>query len=238
MRNFKAIARQELKKTASPEKAKLLQRFFKTGRGEYGQGDVFLGVMVPETRKLAKKYRGIGLKDVISVLRSKMHEERLLALLIMVLKFQEGKESEKRKIYDTYLKNTKYINNWDLVDLSAHKIVGEFLFIRSKNTLFKLAKSKSIWERRIAVLATFNFINKNRFRESLMIAEILLRDKEDLIHKAVGWMLREIGKRNLKIEEAFLRKHCSNLPRVMLRYAIERFPKRKRLYYSGKTWQS
>lgn len=228
MGNFKAIVRRELERVADPAKADLLQRFFKTGKGEYGEGDVFLGVTVPETRKLAKKYQGTKLEEVVNLLHSKIHEERLLALLIMVFKFQKGGDSEKRKIYDAYLENTKYINNWDLVDLSAHKIVGEFIFGRSKDVLFKLARSKSIWERRIAVLATFNFVNKNRFQESLLVAKMLLGDKEDLIHKAVGWMLREIGKRDLRVEEAFLAKHGKTMPRTMLRYAIEKFAEKKR----------
>lgn len=221
--------KKELKAKASPEKAKLLSGFFKTGKGEYGEGDVFLGVMVPESRKVAQKYAGLKLADVIRLLHSKIHEERLTALLIMVDKFQAGEEQER--IYHLYLKNTEDINNWDLVDLSAHKIVGAYLSDKPKTILYKLARSKSVWERRIAVLATFNFIKDNNFSESLKIARMLLDDKHNLIHKAVGWMLREVGKRDLKTEERFLRAYGKKMPRTMLRYAIEKFPEEKRRRY-------
>jgi len=221
--------KKELKTKANPGKAKILQRFFKTGKGEYAEGNVFLGIVVPETRKIVQKYNSLRLEDVAKLLRSKIHEERLAALLIMVNKFQTGKGKEK--IYNLYLKNTKYINNWDLVDLSADKIVGDYLFNKPKAILRKLAKSKSIWERRIAIMATFNFIKNNKFEETLKIAKILLNDKHDLIHKAVGWMLREVGKRDLKTEEKFLKKYYKKMPRTMLRYAIEKFPERKRKQY-------
>ena len=219
----------ELKIKANPEKAKILQRFFKTGPGEYGEGDVFLGIVVPEIRKLVKKYSNLKIKEIIKLLHSKIHEERLTALLIMVNKFQV--EEDKEKIYNLYLKNTKYINNWDLVDLSADKIIGDYLLNKPKSILYKLAKSKSIWERRISIIATFNFIKNNKFTETLKISKILLNDEHDLIHKAVGWMLREIGKKDLKIEESFLRKYCKKMPRTMLRYAIEKFPEKKRKQY-------
>lgn len=229
--------RKELKAQATPEKAEILRGFFKTGKGEYGEGDVFLGVTVPELRKIAKKYAGLKLADIIRLLHSEIHEERLIALLMMVDKFQTKKEQEK--IFRLYLKNTKYINNWDLVDLSADKIVGAYLSnrpfdsVQGKNfsILTKLARSRNFWERRIAVLATFNFIKDNEFKEFLRIAKILLNDKYDLIQKAVGWMLREVGKRDLKIEEQFLHEHRKEMPRVMLRYAIEKFPERKRKRY-------
>ena len=219
----------ELKIKANLEKAKILQRFFKTGPGEYGEGDVFLGIVVPEIRKLVKKYSNLKIKEIIKLLHSKIHEERLTALLIMVNKFQV--EEDKEKIYNLYLKNTKYINNWDLVDLSAGKIIGDYLLNKPKSILYKLAKSKSIWERRISIIATFNFIKNNKFTETLKISKILLNDEHDLIHKAVGWMLREIGKKDLKIEESFLRKYCKKMPRTMLRYAIEKFPEKKRKQY-------
>jgi len=224
--------KEELRFKANPEKAKLLQGFFKTGKGEYGEGDIFLGVVVPESRKIAKKYADLALADVEKLLHSKIHEERLTALLILVDKFHAGKE--QKKIYNFYLQNTKYINNWDLVDLSAHKIVGAYLTDKSKSILIKLARSRNLWERRIAVIATFSFIKDNRFKESLKIAKILLNDEHDLIQKAVGWMLREVGKRDLKTEESFLREYCKKMPRTMLRYAIEKFPerKRKRFLYS------
>ncbi len=221
--------KKELKAKANLKKAKILQRFFKTGPGEYGEGDVFLGIVMPEIRKLVKKYSDIEIKEIIKLLPSKIHEERLTALLIMVKKFQNAEDKEE--IYNLYLKNTKYINNWDLVDLSAGKIIGDYLLGKSKSILYKLAKSESIWERRISIIATFNFIRNNKFTETLKIAKILLNDEHDLIHKAVGWMLREIGKRDLKTEEKFLKKYYKKMPRVMLRYAIEKFPEKKRKHY-------
>ena len=221
--------RKELKSKADKKKAKILQRFFKTGPGEYGEGDVFLGVVVPEIRKIVKEYDSLKLKDVAKLLRSKIHEEKLTALLVMVNKFQA--EEEREKIYRLYLKTTKYINNWDLVDLSADKIVGDYLLNKPKLILYKLAKSKNVWERRIAVMSTFNFIKNNKFEETLKIAKTLLNDEHDLIHKAVGWMLREIGKRDLKTEEKFIKKYCKKMPRTMLRYAVERFPVKKRKQY-------
>jgi len=221
--------KKELKAKANLKKAKILQRFFKTGPGEYGEGDVFLGIVMPEIRKLVKKYSDIEIKEIIKLLPSKIHEERLTALLIMVKKFQNAEDKEE--IYNLYLKNTEYINNWDLVDLSAGKIIGDYLLGKSKSILYKLAKSESIWERRISIIATFNFIRNNKFTETLKIAKILLNDEHDLIHKAVGWMLREIGKRDLKTEEKFLKKYYKKMPRVMLRYAIEKFPEKKRKHY-------
>ncbi len=227
--------RKELKSKASPETAKNLQRFFKTGPGEYGEGDIFLGLKVGGSREIAKKYQDLSLKETEKLLHSKIHEERLVALLILIHKFQTDKEDLKEKIFKLYLKNTKYINNWDLVDLSAHKIIGEYLRNKSKKILYKLVKSKNLWERRIAVLTTFQFIGNNEFKESLKISKLLLKDKHDLIHKAVGWMLREIGKRSLATEEKFLKIHYKKMPRTMLRYAIERFPeKRRQAYLKGK----
>ena len=225
----------ELKSKANPKQAKNLQRFFKTGLGEYGEGDIFLGLKVGGSREIAKKYQNLSLKETEKLLHSKIHEERLIALLILIHKFQTDKEDLKEKIFKLYLKNTKYINNWDLVDLSAHKIIGEYLRNKSKKILYKLVKSENIWERRIAVLTTFQFIKDNEFKESLKISKLLLKDKHDLIHKAVGWMLREIGKRSLVTEEKFLKTHYKKMPRTMLRYAIERFPeKRRQAYLKGK----
>jgi len=221
----------KLRKLGNKQKARVLQRFFKTDTGEYGEGDIFLGIRVPEVRKLAKKYKDIKISDVRNLLKSPIHEERLLALLIFVIKYSKGTDLVKRRVYEVYLKNTRHINSWDLVDLSAEKIVGDYLIDKSKKPLYNLARSKSLWERRISVMATFHFIKQNKFAETLIIAEILLADKEDLIHKAVGWMLREIGKRHLPTEEKFLNKHCQEMPRTMLRYAIERFPESKRQGY-------
>ncbi len=218
----------------NPKKAKDLSRFFKTDKGEYGEGDVFLGVVVPLQRQLSKKYQDLNLGDLQQLLSSKVHEYRLTSLMILVIKFSKAKEREKKEIVDFYLRNTVRINNWDLVDLSAHYILGRYLIDRDKKIIYRLAKSNNLWEKRISVLTTFWFIKNNQFSDSLKIAEILLRDEHDLIHKAVGWMLREIGKRNLKTEEGFLNKYYKEMPRTMLRYAIEKFPEGKRQFYLQK----
>jgi 3-methyladenine DNA glycosylase AlkD len=221
----------EMERLADPERAATHQRFFKTGKGEYGEGDIFRGIRVPEIRKLAKRYKDIPLKDAERLIHSPFHEDRELALVILVCRFAKGDESLRREIYSLYLTNTKYINNWDLVDISAEHIIGAFLIDRDKEPLMRLADSDILWERRIAVIATFHFIKKGRFDETLMIAARLLNDPEDLIHKAVGWMLREIGKRDMPAEETFLKQHYRRMPRTMLRYAIERFPEAMRLAY-------
>jgi 3-methyladenine DNA glycosylase AlkD len=221
----------DLNKLKNSEKAKLLQRFFKTGKGEYGEGDIFLGIIVPKQREIAKKYIDMDFKDLQKLLSSKIHEYRLVALLIMVQKYKKANKEEKKKIFNFYLKNSKNINNWDLVDLSAPRIVGEYLLDRDRKILYKLSKSKNVWEKRIAVLATFMFIKNNQFKDSLVISKMLLNDKHDLIHKAIGWMLREIGKKNQKVEEKFLMKYYKSMPRTMLRYAIERFPENRRKFY-------
>jgi 3-methyladenine DNA glycosylase AlkD len=223
--------RARLRKLGDKERAKNSQWFFKTGPGEYGEGDRFLGIKVPELRKLAKNYQAIPLTEVIQILRSPIHEERLLALFILVRAFAKGDERFKETIYHLYLQNTRYINNWDLVDTSAEHIVGAFLKDKSKKPLSDLARSRNLWERRIAIMATFHFLKEGKFTETLKIAGMLLSDKEDLIHKAVGWMLREVGKSHLATEEYFLKKHYKKMPRTMLRYAIERFPEAKRQRY-------
>jgi 3-methyladenine DNA glycosylase AlkD len=223
--------KKELQHLADPDRAKILQRFFKTGKGEYGEGDIFLGITVPEQRKVAKKYQALSLKQLQALISSKYHEHRLISLMILDIKYSKSDETEKKVIVDFYLKNTKHINNWDLVDLSAYKILGEHLLERDRKILYKLAKSENIWERRIAIISTFRFIKNNEFKDIFKIAELLLRDEHDLIHKAVGWMLRETGKRNVEIEEAFLKKHYKKMPRTMLRYAIEKFnPDKRRTY--------
>lgn len=224
--------KKEIKKDSNIEKAKIYQRFFKTGKGEYGEGDIFLGLSVPEQRKIAKQYQDLELKEIRGLLQSKIHEERLIALLILVEKY--GREPiNRKKIFDFYLESMEYVNNWDLVDLSADKIVGRFLFDGKEESkiLTNLAKSSNLWEKRIAMISSFYFIKQGKFDESLKIAEILLNDSHDLIHKAVGWMLREIGNRDLNTEERFLKKHYKNMPRTMLRYAIEKFPEEKRQDY-------
>lgn len=220
-----AELRKELKIKANNEKAQLLQRFFKTGKGQYGEGDVFLGIIVPDQRKIAKKYKELKLKDIKELLNSKIHEERLISLFILVDKYKHSNEYNKGKIFDFYLANSKSINNWDLVDLSAPNIVGDFLIDKKdeREILYNLAKSDNLWEKRIAVLATFAFIRKNDFNDALKISEILLKDRHDLIHKAVGWMLREVGKKNIVVLERFLGKYYKYMPRTMLRYSIEKF---------------
>ena len=227
--------RKALKALENKEKAKLMAGFFKTGKGEYGEGDVFLGITVPEQRKIAKQYVNLSIKEIEQLLHSNIHEHRLTALIIWTYQFEKADEETKDKIYKTYLRNTKYINNWDLVDVTTPRIVGMHLLDKDRKVLYKLAKSKDLWEKRIAVLATFAFINKRKeFDDALKISEILLNDKHDLIHKAVGWMLREIGKRDLAAEEKFLKKYHKVMPRTMLRYSIEKFDEDKRKFYMKK----
>ncbi len=223
-----------LRKMGDREDARFLQGFFKTGPGQYGEGDIFLGIRVPAVRKLAKEYQKLSPENILPLLKSPYHEVRLFALIFLVNTFAKADETTQKKIYDLYLANTRYINNWDLVDLSAPNIVGAFLFTKSRKPLYQLSRSKSLWERRIAILATFYFIKNNQFADALKIAGILLKDKEDLIHKAVGWMLREVGKRDVKHLEEFLKKHCRVMPRTMLRYAIEKFtPARRKMFLNG-----
>ncbi len=224
--------RKELNSLSDPVKAKTLRRFFKTGPGEYAEGDQFLGVTVPKTRQLIKKYHELSLFDLKSLIQSKIHEERLASLLILVHQYQNGDDSIRKEIFDFYLANTTHINNWDLVDSSAEHIVGSYLQPLDKSLLAKLARSENLWERRIAMLSTFRYIKRGEAAEALKVAEFLVKDKHDLIHKAVGWMLREVGKRcSVRQEEAFLMKHYRTMPRTMLRYAIERFPKTRRIFF-------
>ena len=220
-----------IRQNANKQNALILQRFFKTGPGEYGEGDIFHGIKVPVQRTIANKFHHLPLNDLQVLLKSKYHEERLIALLILVIKFKHADEAVREKIFSFYLKNADNINNWDLVDLSADKIVGAFLIDKDKSILFKLAKSTDLWERRISMISTFYFIKNGIFEVTFQMAEILLNDKHDLIHKAVGWMLREIGKRDLQPEEEFLKLHYKKMPRTMLRYAIEKFPEAKRQAY-------
>lgn len=224
---------QDLQSLANPQKAKILQGFFKTGPGQYGEGDIFLGIIVPEQRKVAKKHIDLSLPEIQNLLDSKIHEYRLTALFILVDKYKKADHNGKKEIVNFYLKNASEnnINNWDLVDLSAPNIVGDFLLDNDRKILYNLAKSKDLWEKRIAILSTFAFIRKGDFSDTLKISEILLNDKHDLIHKAVGWMLREVGKKDQKVLEEFLDKHCRVMPRTMLRYAIEKFDEEKRKTY-------
>lgn len=221
----------ELKQGGDAEHARLLQRFFKTGPGEYGEGDRFLGLRVPAVRQIARRHANLSSDELSVLLAEAWHEARLAALLILVEQFKRGDEASRRSIYRFYLAHTRHINNWDLVDLSAPPIVGGWLLERSRSPLHKLARANSLWERRIAILATLNFIRYDEFDDTLAIAARLLSDREDLIHKATGWMLREVGKRDQQRLEQFLREHYAQLPRTTLRYAIERFPEKLRRYY-------
>jgi len=226
--------KKDLAQLGDPERAKNLSWFFKTGKNQYGEGDIFLGIPVPEQRKVAKKYFDLSLDDLQKLLSNKIHEYRFTALVILISKYRKAGESGKKEIFDFYLKNTENINNWDLVDLSAPRIVGDYLRNRERSHLYKLAKSNSLWERRISILSTFTFIDKNDFEDALNISELLLNDEHDLINKAVGWALREIGKRDQHVEERFLTKHHFHMPRTTLRYAIEKFNEKKRKKYLTK----
>lgn len=221
----------QLRALASPETAIIQQGFFKTGKGQYGEGDVFLGIKVPVLRALAKQQRDAGPDTVAALLASSYHEERVLALLLLMQFYQRADDAGRQAAFDLYLGSTARINNWDLVDISAPHIVGKHLEGRPRKVLQRMAKSASLWERRIAIIATFHFIRLDDFADTLQIAKTLLRDEHDLMHKAVGWMLREVGKRDLATEEAFLKTHYQSMPRTMLRYAIERFPEQKRKNY-------
>jgi 3-methyladenine DNA glycosylase AlkD len=226
--------RRDLRKVARPDRADSHTSFFKTGHGEYGAGDRFLGVTVPQLRTIAREYRDMPLKYVVKLLQSPWHEERLLALLIMVGQYARADTSTRRTIHQMYLRNTKSINNWDLVDSSAAQIVGAHLESRDRRVLRRLARSKLMWERRIAMIATYHYIRRRDFKDALTVAGLLRRDEHDLIHKAVGWMLREIGNRDRGAEERFLRKHARTMPRTMLRYAIEKFPQPLRRKYMAR----
>ena len=210
-------------------------RFFKTGEGEYGAGDKFLGIRVPETRRFARCHRELPPRTVGALLKSKYHEERLLAVLVLVVRYERGDEAERARVFETYLSMRRFVNNWDLVDSSAHKIVGPQLIDGDRSLLYELAASDDLWDRRIAIMSTYHFIREGEFSDTLRIAELLLDDEEDLIHKAVGWMLREVGNRDRKAEETFLRKHYRDMPRTMLRYSIEKFPERTRKAYLNGT---
>jgi len=229
------IVRRRLQELEVPEIAIFLQRFFKTGPGEYGDGDLFRGIRVPLLRKLAKEFQHLTLTETKKLLRSSYHEDRLLALLIVTRACERGDDPLRKKIFNFYLNNTQFINNWDLVDSSAPQIVGGYLWDKDRDVLYRLARSRQLWERRIAIMATFYFVKRNDDADTLKIAEMLLSDSEDLIHKAAGWMLREVGNRNRDVEERFLLKHYRQMPRIMLRYSIEKFPEpRRQQYLRGK----
>ncbi len=220
--------RRDVKTLADPHVAAHSQRFFKTGPGQYGEGDQFVGIRVPVLRRLARQYGDLPIEQAESLLRSKIHEYRQIALFILVGLYRRGNLAEREEIYKCYLRNTAHINNWDLVDASAEHIVGAWLQNRGRKPLTQLAAADSLWERRMSIMATFHFIKKGEFQETLRIARLLISDREDLIHKAVGWMLREVGKRSPATAEAFLRRHYHAMPRTMLRYAIEKLPEAQR----------
>ncbi len=230
-----ANLRKKLNEAADPKRAKLMRGYFKTGKGEYGEGDIFIGISVPEQRKIAKQFLDISFKELRELLHSKVHEERLTSLLILVYRFEKADEKGKKVIFNFLIKSRKQINNWDLVDLTAPKSIGVYLADKDKAILYKLVRSKNIWERRIAIMSTFPLIKKKEFQINLEFAAILLNDNHDLIQKAVGWMLREIGNRDMVVAESFLKRHYKNMPRTMLRYSIEKYPEAKRQkYLTGK----
>jgi 3-methyladenine DNA glycosylase AlkD len=220
--------KKEIQESANEKQAEILQRFFKTGKGGYGEGDVFLGLNSQQIKNIAKKFFSLSIPKIQELLKSKIHEERVCALRILIRKYENASNEEQENIFNFYLSNTKNINNWDLVDLSAPKIFGSFLLNHNKNLLYKLVQSENLWERRIAIISTLSFIRENEFEDTLAISELLLQDNHDLIHKAVGWMLREVGKREKNILKDFLRKHYENIPRTTLRYAIEKFEEEER----------
>ncbi|HMQ10480.1 MAG TPA: DNA alkylation repair protein [Oligoflexia bacterium] len=208
------------------------QRFFKTAKGEYGEGDCFLGIRVPALRKLAKQYKNIDLSAVQKLLDSKWHEKRLMALFILIHQYKNSPD----QVYKMYINNFKNINNWDLVDTSCHKIIGPYLFEKDRSILYKWSKSKDLWTKRISMMSTYYFIQRKQFEDALNLAEILLNDKHDLIHKVVGWMLREIGNKSKATEDTFLKKHYKVMPRTMLRYAIEKYPQTERKKILNSLW--
>lgn len=227
-------ARTRLKSLASPAVATAATRFFKTGPGQYGEGDTFIGINVPTLRTVSRSFRAMPLDEIERLLDSPVHEERHLALMVLVLQAAKGDEIHRERIFDLYLRNTRHINNWDLVDCSAPQVVGGYLMSGARKPLLKLARSASLWERRIAIVATQHFIRHGDFGETLAISRILLNDREDLLHKATGWMLREVGKRDQTVLEGFLDRHGAEMPRTMLRYAIERLPPdHRRAYLQG-----
>ena len=230
-----AAVRRDIRALGSPERARHSLRFFRTGPGEYGEGDKFFGLSVPEMRAIAKRYRDLGHDQVLQLLQSEWHEDRVVALLLLVDGYKRGDEAGRQKIHRAYLSNTARINNWDLVDMSAGQVVGGHLDVGEISLLEKLARSKDLWERRIAIVATFHFIKQHQLEPTLRIADMLLNDSHDLIHKAVGWMLREVGKQDRKVLDRFLAERYADMPRTMLRYAIERHPEATRKRYLAGT---
>jgi 3-methyladenine DNA glycosylase AlkD len=224
----------DFEKQADPEHASRLQGFFKTGKGGYGEGDIFLGLRVPDQRKIAKKYRELPLPDILRLLQSGIHEHRLTSMFILTHQFNKGDEKKRKQIVDLYLVNTAYVNSWDIVDSSAHKLLGAWLIDKPRDILYRLAESDSLWEKRISIISTFAFIKHGDLTDALALAEKLVNDEHDLIHKATGWVIREIGKKDQQALEDFLQRHYKTMPRTMLRYAIERLPEDRRKYFMEK----
>lgn len=229
--SFLSLCKKEIKDTANSGQAKKAVRFFKTGPGDYGEGDKFLGLNMSQQKRIAYKFENLNFLQIKELLYSEFHEHRMVALLILIQKFEKGDKDTKQKIFNFYIKHSKQVNNWDLVDTSAHKIAGIYLLKKNKDVLYRMAKSTNLWQRRIAIVSTVAFIKEGEFNPTLKVAKMLLKDGHDLIHKAVGWMLREVGKKDLAVEEKFLKKYHKSMPRTMLRYAIERFPEEKRQTY-------
>jgi len=224
----------ELQSVGTPDKAAHLQKYFKTGPGQYGEGDVFIGVVVPHTRSIAKANLGMPFPEICILLKSEFHEARLCALLILTERFKKAKEKDRKEIFEFYFKNVSCVNNWDLVDLSCPTVVGMYLLDKERNILYKLAESNCLWEQRIAIVSTYAFIRENEFYDTLELSKKLLTHKHDLMHKAVGWMLREVGKRDRRTLTDFLEEYATKLPRTTLRYAIEHYPEPERLYFLKK----
>lgn len=227
----------ELDKNSNPEKAKILQGFFKTGKGEYGEGQIFLGIDTPTKRKIAKQYSDLNLIEIKKLLESNIHDKKFIALIILEDRYKKGDEKIKKDVFDFYLKNIEYINNWDLIDISCYKIIGDYIIDKKRDILYDLIKSKNLWKKRIAVISCYAFIKKNDFKDIIKISEKLLEDKHDLIHKAIGWMLREVGNRNKNILIKFLNKNYNKMPRTMLRYSIEKFPEKERKKWLNKKYK-
>ena len=221
----------ELKTLSDIQIAEHAQRFFKTGKDEYGEGDKFLGIRVPILRKKAEQYKYLSLEEISHLLQSQFNEIRLISLFILIKSYEKSDHKHKEEIVNLYIGNIAFINNWNLVDASAPKILGDYLMNKKKTLLYRLASSNNLWERRIAIMSTFNFIKKGLYKDTIKIAAILINDREDLIHKAVGWMLREVGNRDFNIEVSFLNKYADKMPRTMLRYSIEKFPEGLRKEY-------
>lgn len=218
---------QELKKLENPSKAKLLSGFFKTAKGEYGEGDIFLGITVPQSRELVKKFKEVDYETIQDCLDSRIHEARFCGLILL----SEKSKNEPEAAYNFFMKNTKNINNWDLIDVFTPKIVGNYLIDKKRDVLYEFAKSDNLWKRRISIISCFSFINDRDFDDAIKISSMLLNDEHDLIHKAVGWMLREVGKKDVNVLEKFLKDKYKRMPRTMLRYAIEKLPENKRKAY-------